>query len=206
MAEAILEMPPTVTEIKLRFTPLFTFTGEQFFEFCQLNRGLQIERTRSGDIVIMAPTGGATGNRNASLNAQLYLWARQDGTGRVFDSSTGFTLPNGAERAPDASWVLRTRLARLTAEEKQRFLPLCPDFVIELRSPTDKLPKLQDKMAEYRENGAQLGWLIDPLERRVHIYRPDVPIEIVNNPATISGDPELHGFALDLREIWTPDI
>lgn len=197
---------PLLSEITLRLSPAIKCNDDEFFDFCQLNDEWQIERTAQGEMIIMPPTGGTTGNRNSSLNAQLYLWARREGTGRTFDSSTGFRLPNEADRAPDASWVLRARLAQLTAAQKQRFIPLCPDFVVELRSATDKLSKLQAKMEEYRDNGARLGWLIDPLTRQVHIYRPGQAVEIAENLNRIAGDPELPGFILELEEIWTPDI
>ena len=133
---------------------------------------------------------------------QLRLWAKRDGTGTTFGSSTGFRLPNKAVRSPDAAWVRKSRLAKLTAKQKKKFLPLCLDFAIELRSPTDSLSILQDKMQEYLDNGAQLGWLIDPERKRVYIYRPQAPIEQLERPETVSGDPVLAGFVLDLREVW----
>ena len=134
------------------------------------------------------------------------MWAKQDQTGVAFDSSGGFKLPNGATRSPDAAWVKRSRLAALTRDQKQKFLPLCPDFVIELRSPTDNLQATQDKMREYMDNGAQLGWLIDPLTRRVHAYRPQSQPEILEAPDTVSADPFLPGFRLDLQRIWEPGL
>ena len=150
----------------------------------------------------MPPTGGTTGWRNAKLTQRLTSWAEADGTGLTFDSSTVFALPNGARRSPDAAWVLRERWEVLTEEEQERFPPLCPDFVIELRSRTDSLPALQDKMLEYIANGARLGLLLDPETRRVYIYRPGGAVETLENPATISGDPVLPGFVLNLLEIW----
>ena len=136
------------------------------------------------------------------MGAALLAWADQDGTGVATDSSTGFDLPNGATRSPDAAWIKRSRLAALTEEQKSKFLPLGPDFVIELRSSSDKLKTLQAKMQEYIDNGAQLGWLLDPFDRRVYVYRPGVVMECLENPATISGDPELPGFSLELAKIW----
>ncbi|MBI3245853.1 MAG: Uma2 family endonuclease [Deltaproteobacteria bacterium] len=174
----------------------------QFFEFCQLNRDWRIERTAEGELIIMPPTGWATGTSNARLNAALVSWADQDGIGVAGDSSTGFTLPNGATRSPDAAWVRKSRLATLTKDQKNKFLPLCPDFVIELRSPSDTLETLQDKMHEYLDNGAQLGFLIDPIERRVYIYRPGIAVICLDNPVTVSGNLELPGFVLDLAKIW----
>jgi Uma2 family endonuclease len=197
--------PPTERPaLVLHLRPVIEMTREQFFEFCQLNRDVRIERTAEGDLVIMPPTGGETGARNARLIAQVTQWAEQDGSGVVFDSSTGFDLPNGATRSPDVAWVKRSRLAELTPEQKQRFLPLCPDFIIELRSPSEPLSILQEKMEEYLANGAQLGWLIDPVERRVYLYRPDAPVERLDNPTRLSGDPVLPGFVLDLEAVWEP--
>lgn len=175
---------------------------DHFFDFCQVNRDLRIERTAEGDCEIMAPTGGSTGWRNSRLTALLFIWAEQDGSGVAFDSSTGYTLPNGAIRSPDVSWVKRTRLAALTPEQKQRFLPLCPDFVIELRSPSDSLNVLQDKMQEYRANGASLGWLIDPTDRLVYVFQPNQPIVCLDNPSVLAADDVLKNFELDLSKIW----
>ncbi len=190
--------------IVLHTNPVLKMGEEQFFEFCRLNRDLRIERTAEGDLEVMPPTGGETGSRNAMLVHLLIAWTLQNGTGVAFDSSTGFRLPNGATRSPDAAWVKRERLVDLTAEQKQKFLPLCPDFVIELRSPTDSLTLLQDKMREYVENGVRLGWLIDPSERRVHVYRPGSEVERLEGASSLSGEPELSGFALDLRKLWEP--
>lgn len=192
--------------LAIHLPPSFQMTDDEFFEFCRLNRDLRIERTAQGEILIMPPTGGMTGNRNARLTMQLALWAERDGTGEVFDSSTGFKLPNGAERSPDASWVKRSRLENLSDEEKQKFLPLCPDFVIELRSTTDRLPDLQAKMAEYIANGAQLGWLIDPEQQRVYIYRPGVEVTIIDQAAEVVGESPVAAFTLDLSRIWRPGI
>ncbi|MBI4639759.1 MAG: Uma2 family endonuclease [Candidatus Tectomicrobia bacterium] len=182
--------------------PVINLTDDQFFEFCQINRDLRIERTAQGELLIMPPAGGETGGRNSELNLQLRMWAKRDSTGVAFDSSTGFTLPNRAMRSPDAAWVKRSRLAMLTREQKKKFLPLCPDFVIELRSPSDTLRTLHAKMREYMENGAQLGWLIDPEGKQVYIYRPQSQVERLENPMALSGDPVLPGFVLDLQEIW----
>jgi Uma2 family endonuclease len=206
MSEAILEQPTTVEGVVIHMRPALDMTDEQFFLLCQQNRDLRIERTAQGDLIVMPPTGGATGNRNQEITRQLGNWTKENGTGAAFDSSTGFKLPNGAERAPDAAWVRRERLAALTREEKDRFLPLCPDFVLELRSPTDKLATVQGKMEEYVANGAQLGLLLDPETRRVHVYRPGAEVEVIENPESVSAEPVLPGFRLDLREIWEPNI
>ena len=154
----------------------------------------------------MPPTSTDTGNQNFNINVDFGNWARRDGTGVPFDSSTGFTLPNGAVRSPDASWILRSRLTALTGEQRTGFWRIAPDFVIELRSGSDTLGSLQRKMAEYIANGVKLGWLIDPLDprRRVYIYRPDTPVEILEHPESLSGEPELPGFDLDLKPVWEP--
>jgi Uma2 family endonuclease len=190
--------------VVLHTYPVLDLDEEQFFRFCQQNKDLRIERTAEGDLEVMPSAGWETGHRNLKLAVQLGTWAEQDNTGIATDSSGGFRLPNGAVRAPDAAWVRRERLAGLTPEQKQRFLPLCPDFVIELRSPTDSLTLVQAKMREYIENGARLGWLIDPEERKVHVYQPNDRVEISDKPDNVSGDPILPGFVLDLKLIWEP--
>jgi Uma2 family endonuclease len=179
---------------------------EEFVKFCNLNNELRIERTAEGVIEIMPPAFWETGNRNADLTAQIMAWAKQDSSGVAADSSAGYRLPNGATRAPDASWVARARLAALKPEEKKEYLPLCPDFVVELRSSSDRLKRLKEKMEEYLANGARLGWLIDPSTRKVYVYRPAAEVEVLDDPATVSGDPILPGFTLDLRAIWEPDF
>jgi Uma2 family endonuclease len=202
MLKAIPQVEPAALLVHLR--PVIELTEDQFFEFCQINQDLRIERTAEGDLVIMPPEGGETGNRNAVLVTFLTQWALQDGTGVTFGSSTGFILPNGAMRAPDAAWVRRSRLATLTADQKQKFLPLCPDFVAEIRSPTDRLSTLQEKMQEYLDNGVQLGWLIDLPSRTVNVYRPNRAVERLEHSATLTGDAVLPGFSLDLHFIWEP--
>jgi len=194
------EQPPMV----LRTRPVLEMDDEQLFEFCRINRGWRIERTAEGELEIMPPTGGDTSNKNAEVTMQLRLWAKREGTGVAFDSNGGFLLPNGAMRSPDASWVRRERLAHLTAVQKQRFLPVCPDFVIELRSPSDRLVPIEAKMLEYIENGARLGWLIDPVERKVTVYGTGDRVEISDKTSNVSGDPTLPGFVLDLKPIWEP--
>ena len=206
MSQVLAEPQVSQTYITLRLSPAIEITDDEFFAFCQLNRDLRFERTAEGDIIVMAPTGGETGNRNADITAQLVTWTKRNGAGAAFDSSTGFKLPNGADRSPDGSWVRKSRLAALTHEQKLKFLPLCPDFVIELLSPTDTLAVTQAKMDEYVENGAQLGWLIDPEMRQVHVYRPRQLVVIVENVVEIAADPELPSFVLDLREIWEPNV
>jgi Uma2 family endonuclease len=188
--------------IVLRIPPKLQMTDDEFFEFCQINSELRIERNKSGELLIMPPTGSETGNRSGSVFGELYIWARQDGTGICFDSSTGFKLSMG-DKSPDASWIKLERWNALSPEQKQKFAPICPDFVVELRSASDNLKPLQEKMQEYmREPGVQLGWLIDRKNRRVYIYRPGLPEECLENPATVSGDPVLPGFVLNMSNIW----
>ena len=187
----------------LHFGPfLQRMSDDEFFEFCLRHPDLRIERNSEGDLIIMPPTGGETGHINFKLTTHFANWAEMDGRGVGFDSSTVFKLPNGANRSPDVAWVLRERWEALTHEEQRKFPPLCPDFVIELCSYTDRLSTLQDKMEEYIENGAQLGWLIDPIEKNVWIYRPNVEVECLINPANVNGDPELPGFVLPMDKIW----
>ena len=176
---------------------------DDLFDLCAANRELRIERTSDGELVIMPPTGGETGRRNFELVGQFAAWVRKDGTGIGFDSSTGFfLLPNGAERAPDIAWVRTSRWEALSAAQRRKFPPLCPDFVIELRSASDALAAQQAKPEEYIACGACLGWLIDADEQRVYAYRPDRPLEVLDHVAELHGDPELPGLVLDLRSIW----
>ena len=177
-------------------------TDEQFYQLCVNNRDLHIERNANGDLVIMPPTGGETGNKNAGIIAQLWVWNSRDNWGKVFDSSTGFILPNGANRSPDASWIPLSKWDVLTDEEKQRFLPLCPDFAVELLSPSDNLAKTQEKMQEYLDNGTILGWLINPAQKQVEIYRQGKPVDVLDSPNSLSGQNILSGFVLDLQPIW----
>ena len=178
------------------------FTGAQFEQLCRDNRETRLELTAQGVMVIMPPTGSKTGLRNAKVTQRLCEWSDADGTGFCFDSSTGFMLPNGARRSPDAAWVRRERWEALTEDEQEGFAPLCPDFVIELRSRTDDLPPLQDKMTEYIANGAQLAWLIDPLRRRVYVYCPNQSPQMFENLEAVAGDPVVPGFVLNLGELW----
>ena len=173
-----------------------------FYELCQANQDWRIERTSDGDIIVMPPTGGETGRRNFYLSVSFGTWARADGTGVGFDSSTVFSLPNGARRSPDLAWVKLSRWYALTDEQRRGFPPLCPDFVIELRSHTDSLSALQDKMQEYIANGTKLGWLIDPIDRKIYVYRPQTDVECLEDPASISGEGLLEGFTLALAEVW----
>ncbi len=177
-------------------------THEEFWDFCQDNRKLRAELTKDGDVIIMPPTGFETSDRNAEIIFQLKFWSKKDKGGKITDSNGGFILPNGATYAPDASWTRNERLENFSAEQKKKFLPLCPDFVIELRSSSDNLKDLQAKMDEYIENGARHGWLIDPKNKRVHVYRANGEIKILENPDKVSGEDILKDFELDLTEIW----
>lgn len=187
----------------VRIPPSMQITDEQFFDFCQINGDLRIERNKLGEISIMPPTGSETGNRENNILGQLWVWSEQDGTGLTFSSSAGFKLSTGAERSPDASWIKLARWNALSPQQQQKFAPICPDFVVELRSASDNLRPLQEKMEEYmREPGVQLGWLIDRKHHSVYIYRPRIPEECLEDPATVSGDPVLPGFVLDLSKVW----
>ena len=183
-------------------TWLKPMSDDDFFDFCQQHRDLRIERNSDGEINIMPPTFSETGGRNFTLSVKFGIWAEQDGTGKGFDSSTGFTLPNGAIRSPDLSWMTSKKWNSIPKAKRKKFAPICPDFVVELRSETDSLKKLQLKMEEYIENGASLGWLIDAIKRKVHIYHPKKKPEILENPTEISGEPLLKGFILKLSDIW----
>ncbi|MBW4537534.1 MAG: Uma2 family endonuclease [Myxacorys chilensis ATA2-1-KO14] len=178
-------------------------TDDQFFEFCRFNRDLQIERDRYEEISIMPPAGSETGNREAGILGQLWVWSEQDGTGMIFSSSAGFKLSTWADRSPDAAWITIERWNTLTPEQQQKFAPICPDFVVELRSPSDNLKPLQEKMEEYaQEPGFRLGLLIDRKQRTVYIYRPEQAVECLENPETVSADPVLPNFVLKLSKVW----
>ncbi|MEG3920624.1 Uma2 family endonuclease [Microcoleus sp. T3_A4] len=188
-----VNIPPTLT---------LTVTREQFVELAIANRELQLERTAQGELIVNPPTGGETGYRNLDIEGQLWLWNRQTKLGKAFNSSTGFHLPNGADRSPDAAWVRLERWDELTPKQKESFIPLCPDFVVELRSKTDNMEPLRAKMKEYMNNGARLGWLIDRKNKKVEIYRPSQDVEVLENPISLSGEDVLPGFVLDLTEVW----
>jgi len=192
-----IDYVPTVFD----FGPL-TLTDEQFESLARNHPDLNIELSAEGELIIVAPTLPYTGGQNADLIYFLTAWARNDGTGKVFDSNSLFTFPNGAKRAPDAAWVKKERWEAISEIEKKKFSRLVPDFVIELRSGSDDLKTLKEKMAEYIGNGVRLGWLIDPSKKRVHIYRATGEVEVLNNPEVVSGEDVLKGFELSVREIW----
>ncbi|HEY9672639.1 MAG TPA: Uma2 family endonuclease [Waterburya sp.] len=187
-----INIPPTL---------ILSVTHEQLVQLAIANRDLQLERTAAGELIVRPPTGGTTGQRNADIDGQLWLWNRQTKLGVAFDSSTGFHLPNGADRSPDASWVRQDRWDALTPEQQDGFVPLCPDFVLELRSKNDTMKSLRAKMREYEENGASLGWLIDRKNKKVEIYRQNQDVAVLDNPTTLSGEDVLPGFVLDLAEV-----
>jgi Uma2 family endonuclease len=189
--------------VVLHFQSIFPMSDDQLFEFAQINSEWRIERDKIGDLSILPLAGFDAGHQNSELTMQLGIWAKANGQGKAFDSSTGFRRPNGATRSPDAAWIKNSRIKKLTAKERKKFAPICPDFVAELRSETDRLKTLKSKMEEYIENGAHLGLLIDPLQRRVYIYRRDGTVEMLEDPATVLCDPVLHGFTLVLRDIWS---
>lgn len=202
-------MAQIISPIQKEVGPLFTvnfsslrLTVAQFEQLCRDNRDLRLELTSQGELIVMPPAGSKTGQRNSSLTRQIGSWVLRNGTGVAFDSSTGFTFPDGAILSPDGSWIRRERWNTLTKEEQEGFAPICPDFVVELRSHSDSLSRLQTKMQDYIENGAGLAWLIDPIKREVHIYRPDHDIEVLIDPEVVSGDPLLPGFSLRLAELW----
>ncbi|OUL34332.1 Uma2 family endonuclease [Nostoc sp. 106C] len=188
--------------LTLNLSPVIQLTDEQFFQICQINELIRFERNTDRTLLLMPLLGGLTSNRNANITTQLWLWNRDESLGIAFSSSTGFTLPNGAVRSPDASWLKSDKWDALTQEQKERFAPVCPDFVVELRSASDCLQRLQNKMQEYLNNGSRLGWLIDLETQRVEIYRHNQDVEVLQSPASLSGEDILPGFVLNLVDIW----
>ena len=202
MVRATSQAKPLLLQLPDRL--LLRVTQEQFVALVRANRDLRLERTATGELIVNPPTGGETGKRNAKIGTQLGIWCEaNEQLGEYFDSSTGFDLPNGANLSPDASFVRREKWEALTPEEREGFIPLCPDFVVELRSKTDSLKDLRTKMQEYMDNGTQLGWLIDPKNKRVEIYRAGQAVEVVENAIALSGEEVLPGFTLSLQRIWS---
>ena len=191
-----------MSSFTLDLSPIVTLTREQFYQLCGANSDLRLERSIKGELIVMSPTGGETGNWNSELNLEVALWNRQKQLGKTFDSSTGFALPQGGDRSPDVSWIPLEKWNSLTREQRRGFLPLCPDFVIELLSPSDSWQEGQRKMEEYQQNGCRLGWLLAPKHQQVGIYRPEQTVEILPAPATLSGEDVLPGFVLDVRFLW----
>jgi Uma2 family endonuclease len=195
-------LPDNETRARFEIRDGRPMDDEEFFEFCARNPKLRIERDASGEIIIMPPAGFETGYRNNELSRQLGNWARQDGRGIALDSNTEYVLPNGAALSPDASWVLKSRLTDFTKEQKKRFLPLCPDFVVELTSPTDRLSRVKVKMHEWIDNGVRLGWLIDADRRTIHIYRPGCAVEEIADVDELKAEAPVDGFRVELKDIW----
>jgi Uma2 family endonuclease len=182
---------------------VMNWTGDEFFQFCQENRELRIERTAKGEIIVMCPAGRYSSYESGDVFRQLANWAEQDGSGIAFDSSAGFLLPNGGMRSPDAAWVRHVRLKKLSRREKEQFIPLCPDFVIEVASPSDTVSELRAKMSEYLAAGLLLGWLILPATKEVEIYTSGT-VDVLNSPEAMANDVALPGFKLELKSIWNP--
>lgn len=194
---ALREMP-----LPLRFRPETPMSDEELMRFCAANDAVRVERDANGELIVMTPAGGNTGKMNTDVILELGIWNRQDRRGIVFESNTGFTLPDGSMLSPDAAWIERRRWEALSERERKRFVPLCPDFVIELRSPSDSLPELQKKMQQWIANGAQLAWLIDPIEREVTVYRPDDSPEVHHEPSSVQGSGVIAGFELVMARVW----
>jgi hypothetical protein len=188
--------------ITLDLRPDLTLTDQAFEQLCHSNPELRLERTAQGELIAIAPSGSETGYYNSDISGQLWQWNRKLQRGITFDSSAGFTLPNGAIRSPDAAWIEKTRWQAIAESKRRKFAPICPDFVIELKSPSDDLSLLQRKLEEYINNGVRLGWLIDPENHQVFCYRPQQSVEIFDNPRNLSGEDVLVGFILDLQVVW----
>ncbi|MGB3692783.1 MAG: Uma2 family endonuclease [Spirulinaceae cyanobacterium] len=191
-----------MTTLTLNLNSITKLTRENFYQLCRENPNLKLERNAQGELIIMPPTGGETGRSNSAVNAQVWLWNNQHKLGEVFDSSTGFSLPSGADRSPDVSWVEKSRWEALSQEQKEKFIPLCPDFVIEILSPNDSLKKTQQKMQEYVANGCRLGCLINRKRQEVEIYRPGQEVEVLISPQSISGENILPGLVINLQQVW----
>ncbi|MEH2008983.1 Uma2 family endonuclease [Nostoc sp.] len=191
-----------MTAITVNLNPIIQLTDNQFYQLCRQNPEVKFERNAAGELLIMPPTGRETGNRNFEMTADFVIWNRQTQLGVGFDSSTCFKLPNGANRSPDVAWIRQERWDTLTLEQKEKFPPIAPDFVLELMSPSNTLRETQDKVQEYIDNGVKLGWLINPKMRQVEIYRLSQPVEILTSPQQLSGEDVLPGFILNLQIIW----
>ncbi|MDB9511125.1 Uma2 family endonuclease [Kamptonema animale CS-326] len=191
-----------MTAVTINFNSVVKLTDDQFYQLCRDNPDVKFERNAKGEIIIVPPTGGETGNCNSEINADFVIWNRQTKLGKVFDSSTCFKFPNGADRSPDVSWIKQERWDALTPQQKEKFPPIAPDFVLELMSPTDNLKETQSKLQEYIDNGVRLGWLINRKTRRVEIYRQGQEVEVLQSPTELSGEDVLPGFVLNLQTIW----
>lgn len=190
------------TEITVNFNRIMQISDDEFYQLCRANPDVKFERNAQGEILIMSPTGGETGNSNIEIAADFVIWNRQNKLGYCFDSSTCFKLPNGANRSPDVAWIKKERWEQLTPEQRKKFPPIAPDFVLELMSPSDSLKETQAKMQEYIDNQVQLGWLINPEARQLEIYRLNQPVQILTSPRELSGENILPGFVLNLQTVW----
>jgi Uma2 family endonuclease len=191
-----------MTTYTLNLKPALELTDEQFWQICVANQDLRFERSALGELIIMPLTSGGTSRSNATLTSRLVVWTETNGSGVAFDSSGGFRLPNGANRSPDVAWIRQKRWDSLLSEQQEKFVPLCPDFVVEILLPSDRLQTIQAKMREYLDNGVQLGWLINRRDKQVEIYRPNQPVEVLDSPDILSGETILPDFTLQLRSIW----
>lgn len=191
-----------MTAYTVNFNPIIKLTDDQFYQLCRENPGIKFERNSQGELIIMPPTGGETGNKNSEINADFVIWNRQTKLGVCFDSSTCFKLPNGANRSPDVAWIRKDRWDALTPEQQEKFPPIAPDFVLELMSPSDNLEDAQAKMREYIDNDVKLGWLINRKIHQVEIYRQGKSVEVLDSPTTLSGEDILPGLTLNLQIVW----
>lgn len=191
-----------MTSVTVNLKPILQLTDKQFLDVCQANPHAKFEQNSQGELIIVAPTGGETGNDNFEITTDFGIWNRQSKIGVGFDSSTCFKLPNDAKRSPDVAWIIKERWEALALDDRKKFPPIAPDFVLELVSPSDNLSDVQAKMLEYMENGVRLGWLIDPETKRVEIYRQSQPVEVLQSPDSLSGEDVLPGFVLNLQNIW----
>jgi Uma2 family endonuclease len=191
-----------MTAYTLKLDPIIKLTEDQFYQLCQENPDMKLERNAIGELVIMPPTGGGTGKRNFEIATDFGIWNRQSKSGICFDSSTCFKLPNGGDRSPDVAWVKKERWDALTPEQQEKFPPIAPDFVLELMSPSDVLKDVQNKMKEYMDAGVKLGWLLDRKTHRVEIYRQGQDVEVLDNPSQLSGEDVLPGFVVNLQVVW----
>jgi Uma2 family endonuclease len=191
-----------MSTVTIDFNAIIKLTDDQFYQLCRNNPDIKFERNAKGEIIVMPPTGGETGNYNFEIAVDFGIWNRQTRLGVCFDSSTCFKLPNGADRSPDVSWIQQARWDALTPQQKEKFPPIAPDFVLELMSPTDSLKETQSKLQEYMDNGVQFGWLINRKTQRVEIYRQGQEVEVLVSPTELSGENVLPGFVLNLQTVW----
>jgi Uma2 family endonuclease len=193
-------LPEIDQPVRLRFER--PMTDEELMRFCAANEMVRVERDANGELILMSPAGGGAASRNSEITYQLVKWARETNSGNTFDSSAGFRLPDGSMRSPDAAWIAWPRWNALSEKHKEEFPPICPEFVIELRSPSDRLPELQAKMRLWIANGAEVAWLVDPSRKAVEVYRPGREAEVVEGGSAVEGDGPIAGFVLELGRVW----